>query len=674
MKKLLSTAIAFGLLTTLTPAAFALDANVLPKLNSATNGKVTTGSNNDMNVLVDGGQGTVGTFNWGSFNVGKDASVNFEFSAHNQTSLNIVDAAGGMSQIYGKLTNSGCQGCGYAGTGKVILLNPNGVMFGETANVNLNSFTASGFNGNYENNKLTLTKGEKAGDIVVKNGAQIYGDEAVNLVGKNVNIYNGSKISTNITKNNFNKDSMVMGKVKIATGDGVNFTYYNSGAVKNMDVTSSADKMIIQVNGDITSGNIDIRNGSTNADSQINLNGATLKAVKAEMGNDGNIWLTSGNKAIVGGSTLLAGGDIAIQANEKVTVASGYPNADSSYLTANGNISLESKNGDTVVDNSRLTAGEDITIKAAKIASVQKSSEKYGVALDAKNVTIDAGTDAQVVASTVNAKNDINIKGGNDVYVTGDSLLSANNNINVTAEKGKVQAKATMEAKNGATTITAATDIKGGINFKNTLAKMYANGGDINVKLAGVSNKQKGLTAEAKKNVNIETKETLSVSRLVAKEGDMTLTADKIVAGLPYTNEAKIPGDNSERSYIYVANGTFTANTANDKMEVTASDTDVYKDGQRYQQRHHIQFGNGEEKILLINNRLADEQSVDPVVPASSSLNTNINDDQAAMKNKLPAQPQTITVNNNITNNKTQLVDVFAAASQIEIEDDEDED
>ena len=671
MKKLLSTAIAFGLFTVLTPAAFSLDVNALPDLNSATNGSVST-QGHDMNVKVNGGQGTVGTFNWNSFNVGKDASVNFEFSAHNQTSLNIVDANGGMSQIYGRLTNSGCSGCGYAGTGKVILLNPNGVMFGSSANVNLNSFTVAGATGKYDEKTKTLSLDKPTGDINVTNGAEIYGDEAVNIFGKNVNVYSGSKISTNVDNFNFNKDSMVMGKVKIATGDGVNFTYYNSGAVDKWDVKSSADKMVIQVNGDITSGNIDIRNASTDVNSQI-----TLKAVKAEKGNDGNIWLTSANKAIVGGSKLSAGGDILVQANEKVTVASGTEGA-SSYLTAKGNITLDSKKGDTVVDNARLTAGKDITIKAAKIASIQKSDAPYGVALEAKNVTIEAGEDAQVVASTVTADNNINIKGGNNVYVTKDSYLKAGNDINVTATTGNVQAKATMEATSGATTITAGKNIFGGINFKNTLAKMYAKDGDINVKLAGVNNRDKGVTAEAKNNVYITVTDdnALSVSRLVAENGDMTLTADKIIAGKPYTDEAKIPnGDNSERSYISVKNGTFRTNTAHDKMVVTDSDTDVEINGQQYKQRHHIEFGDGNEKILLINNRLANESGDTPVtppsiVPANNNID-NINDDQASRKNKMPIQPQTLQVNNNIQNNKTQLVDVFAAASQIEIVDDE---
>ena len=116
MKKLLSAAVALGVLTStsLTPAVFAdVAATALPSLNSATNADVTVGTNNNMNIQIQGGQGGLGTLNWNNYNVGKDASVNYEFTAHNQTALNKVNASGGLSQIYGKITSSACADCGY---------------------------------------------------------------------------------------------------------------------------------------------------------------------------------------------------------------------------------------------------------------------------------------------------------------------------------------------------------------------------------------------------------------------------------------------------------------------------------------------------------------------------------------------------------------------------------
>ena len=126
--------------------AFALDAGTLPDLNNSINGSVST-SGNRMDVVVNGGAGAIGQFDWNSFNVGANGHVNFGFTNNSQTSLNRVLASGGLSQIYGKLTNS-CAGAdcsSYMGTGKVILINPNGIMFGNGSEVNLNSFTATTF-------------------------------------------------------------------------------------------------------------------------------------------------------------------------------------------------------------------------------------------------------------------------------------------------------------------------------------------------------------------------------------------------------------------------------------------------------------------------------------------------------------------------------------------------
>ena len=105
MKKLLSTTIAVGIFASMgiAPVFADVTASALPSLNNAINADVTTNGSN-MNIQIQGGQGSLGTLHWNDFNVGKDASVNYEFSAHNQTALNKVDATGGISQIYGKIT------------------------------------------------------------------------------------------------------------------------------------------------------------------------------------------------------------------------------------------------------------------------------------------------------------------------------------------------------------------------------------------------------------------------------------------------------------------------------------------------------------------------------------------------------------------------------------------
>ena len=152
MKKLLSSTIAIGILavTSAAPAFAAIDANTMPQFNHGTNMDVTTNGTN-MNVKnTTNATGGVAEGYWNSFNVGSNGHVNFEFTGYNQTTLNHVGQAGGMSQIYGSITkSSSCADCNFAGTGKVFLLNPNGVLFGDGANVNLNSLTVAASEGKW---------------------------------------------------------------------------------------------------------------------------------------------------------------------------------------------------------------------------------------------------------------------------------------------------------------------------------------------------------------------------------------------------------------------------------------------------------------------------------------------------------------------------------------------
>ncbi len=475
MKKLLGSAIALSVVfsTSLLSPVFAagvLDPNTLPDLNRAENGKVGIGDNHDMNVQVQGGQGSVGQFWWNNFNVGSNASVNFEFSAHNQTALNKVEQTGGMSQIFGQITNSGCATCGYEGTGKVILINPNGVLFGDGANVNLNSFTVSTFNGDYDSNSgaLKLQRQENAGDINVMGNARIHGEEGVNFAATNINLYNGSKISTGLA-NNFNNNTSAMGKVKLVTGDGVTFNYYNSGSVKDADVKTSKDKMVIQVNGEIEAGNIDIRNYSSNEGSQINLKNANLKAVKAVKGNDGSIWLTAANDIVIGESNITTsnaegaenptGGDVLIQAGRKVTLRSSEDGEVKTIVNAVGNVDLISTKSDVLLNDSIVNAAGKVNVTAANVAALENGAKiKSGA-----DITLNGKNRTQIIdGSDVTAENgNILILSDKLVWAANGAKVTANNgNVNVESQSGDIQlSDTTLSADNNDVTLKSAGSI-----------------------------------------------------------------------------------------------------------------------------------------------------------------------------------------------------------------------
>lgn len=75
------------------------------------------------------------SINWNNFNIGSGASVNVAQPSSNSVLLNRV-VGQDPSQIFGKLSANG----------QVILLNPNGVVFGRDGSVTATSFTASTFN------------------------------------------------------------------------------------------------------------------------------------------------------------------------------------------------------------------------------------------------------------------------------------------------------------------------------------------------------------------------------------------------------------------------------------------------------------------------------------------------------------------------------------------------
>ncbi len=448
MRRILGTALALGVMTLTSSSAVFADvmADTLPKLNNAQNGTVDYQDGNKLNVQVNKGNNQVGKFYWDSFNVGKDATVNFEFTGHNQTAFNKVEQAGGLSQIYGKLTQSGCEGCGYEGSGKVILINPNGVLFGDGANVNLNSFTVSTFDGEFDehSNTLNLHRDGKTTEhgITVDNNATITGNKNIALVSDKVHLLKGSKLKT---------DGQ-LGKIKIVTSDGVHFTYANTGVIQSLtDIKPTDQEMTVSVEGELNSGHIDIRNMSTNENSQISLNGAKLKATKAVMGNDGKIWLTSANKVLIEDSELTTdnysaddagrdGGEVKILAGKKVSITD-------SKINSVDKINIESQKDDVVSHQSVLTAANDINIKASKVAAVQQPKKEYGFGgVDIKdvenskveskngNITIEGGERAQVLDSYVVGKS-VNIKSPNLAWTRNSIINSNDGDINVTSEK-----------------------------------------------------------------------------------------------------------------------------------------------------------------------------------------------------------------------------------------------
>ncbi|OTG65377.1 GLUG motif-containing protein, partial [Acinetobacter silvestris] len=138
-----------------------------------TNGIVTAGSaqvtqnNNTLNVQQN--SQNVG-IQWDSFNIGKNATVNFYQPNSSSIAVNRVQDSN-ASQIMGKLNANG----------QVFLLNPNGVIFSKTAQVNVGGIVASTLNvtdGDIISGNFTLKNQGAAGKVenhgsVIANGGVV---------------------------------------------------------------------------------------------------------------------------------------------------------------------------------------------------------------------------------------------------------------------------------------------------------------------------------------------------------------------------------------------------------------------------------------------------------------------------------------------------------------------
>ena len=182
-------------------------------------GTIGTPSGGELNITGNGGHMAI---DWNSFNIGKGETVNFQ---QLQAVLNYVTGSQ-RSEIFGNLNGNGAH---------VFLLNPNGILFGESAQINVGSLTAStrslseqarrGFNGTLGN--LDSEGISKIQADIVNLGT--IAANAINFEGNNISIIKAdtlqiqggdlSKVSLK-AKNNINIGYEVTDKTTINVGDG----------------------------------------------------------------------------------------------------------------------------------------------------------------------------------------------------------------------------------------------------------------------------------------------------------------------------------------------------------------------------------------------------------------------------------------------------------------------
>mgnify|MGYP003334119884 FL=1 len=264
--------------------------------------------------------------NWSSFNIGKDATVQFNQPSSTSSALNRVNS-NDPSYIFGSLRANG----------QVILINPSGVIFGQGARFDAGSFIASTLNlknSDFLNNKYIFEKNtlgeagsiENNGSINAFSGGtvafiapQVVNNGNITTPSGTTALLSGDKVTLTLSGNqliNYSIDvgtlnSLIENKNIIKADDGVvilsakalsalkKSVVNNSGVIEAKGITKNGGKVFLD--GDIVtqSGKIDV-SSAKNSGGNIQITGDEIKITKtAKLDATG---ATGGGEVLVGGS------------------------------------------------------------------------------------------------------------------------------------------------------------------------------------------------------------------------------------------------------------------------------------------------------------------------------------------------------------------------------------
>ncbi len=538
-KRKLSAFVSMLALVSISSAAMAADVNagtftagnVLGKTNNA---EVAI-KNNRMDINVIGKRGAVAQVDFRNFNVKKAQQVNYGFSNTSQTMINRV-LGGTRSTINGKITTSSIGGGDYANSGKVILINPAGVMFGAGSTVDLNSLTVSTFDFKgaknlkgmtdaqlkaYQNNVLNklspsvATNGVKSEskEIVfdsnytseldkglkgegVKNGIKDYAgktkitlngthfDKFTDQTNSKVADYNSNKSVAFVADNIDYKDSI------IRVGDHYNYTYKDAGgntsekAHGNVRLVT-ADGVTFSYTNSGSTVAYDIQRGTKNINRNININNSGLNGKTAIDAEDIRIRTAS--------STDNAGSSIKI----KDTVIKGRKLLSNNLrniqiISDAGNVELDNTRIDTVnttysktKENTRDLDGGRVYIAAKHDLKINDSVIK--TAGSSQKSTVENGNEVRETAGNVDLRSyhgnadiqNTKVISSGDVTVYGEK----SNNINNSMLRAKNNVGTNPENKN----VSISSNNK--VNIKDSIAEAT---GDIDIYSADSNGNTKG--------------------------------------------------------------------------------------------------------------------------------------------------------------------------------------
>ena len=464
------------------------DKNILPSGGHVTSGSLTiTQSNNANSAVMNINQSSQkAIIEWNSFDVGKNATVNFNQPNVTSSTLNRVNSAS-QSMINGAINANG----------QIIFVNPNGVVFGKGAEVSSGGLVVSTMDikdENYLNENFTFS-GNGTGKIINKGRLQANNINGyIALMAPEVR--NEGVVSATLSDKNV--IALVAGqKVTLTIHDGQFSSYrIDVSALK----TLIENKRLIQLNGgeviiaansvsDLKSSVIN-NTGAIKADS-FESNGGQISIVAKTIQQSGLISANSGQKQ--GGNIIMFANQIHLN-NESVTSAKGNNNGGQILLGQPSLNSMNTQLSSRQIDVSKTATldtsaengnGGKISLQAQRIRSqgtVNSNSENGTggqISFTGKKIILSDGSKINAVGAIGGGKISV---GKTDESVSNSSQIAKS--VLITADT-KLDASATQNGSGGSIQIWSQiyTSVSGAFSAKGGL--FGGNGGNIETSSAG---------------------------------------------------------------------------------------------------------------------------------------------------------------------------------------------
>ncbi|MES2499493.1 MAG: filamentous hemagglutinin N-terminal domain-containing protein, partial [Pseudomonadota bacterium] len=379
--------------------------NALPTGGQVVSGQSTITQNANQLNIVQGTQKSI--INWNTYNIGANAQVNYQQTNDSAISLNRV-TSGNPSEIFGKLNANG----------QVWLINPNGVLFGKSAQVNVGGIVASTLNiadEDFLNGKYQFTGNAGSvvnmGSIVASNGGYV------------------AMLAPEVR--NEGVISAMQGTVAMAAGNAMTLDFNGNGLI-NVQVDSASVNTLVENKHLIQVGNGQVLMSAKAADglitSVINNSG---KIEANSMINDGGVIRLAGAKTVINSGEISA-----TSASQKGGIV--HLLGDHVGVFDKGSIDVSGKNG-----GGTILVGGDYQGKNANIQNATKTFIDQDATLTAD--ATETGDGGRVIVwaddvaryyGSVSAKGGAISGNGGFVEISGKRLLNFLGNVDLSAANG----------------------------------------------------------------------------------------------------------------------------------------------------------------------------------------------------------------------------------------------